>query len=101
MYYWKKQGETGLETPSRRYWDATTTHFLKEAIIHNSVWKEFEELFDMSGSNFTHHWKSFSDLRNTKFHSNDPISEAHLETGIGATKILRELASKATNQLNS
>jgi hypothetical protein len=98
---WKKQGETGLDIPSRRYWDATTTHFLKEAIIHKSVWKEFEELFDMSVSNFTHHWKSFSDLRNTKFHSNDPISEAHLETGIGATKILRELASKATNQLNS
>ena len=92
--YWKKQGQTGLDKPSTRYWDATTTATLLDAIIHKSVWKDFEQLMDISQSNFTQHWKYFSDLRNTKFHANEPISDAHLQAGIGATKILREIAHR-------
>ena len=84
---WKNKGEQGLEYPSRRFWDAMTTGSLKDAIVSKSIWPAFEKLLDVNKSNFTHHWKDFGDLRNTKFHSNEPLTPAHLEVGIGATKL--------------
>ncbi len=98
---WKKEGEENLDKPSRRYWDATTTGLLLDAMTHKGKWpKVFEDIIDMSVGNFRKHWEFYSKLRNTTFHSNEPLSEAHLEEGLGATKIVRVLASKALKKLD-
>jgi len=96
---WKGKGEPDLDFPSRRYWDAMTTGSLKDSIITKSVWPIFEELLGVKKGNFIHHWKDFGDLRNTKFHANDPPTAAHLEVGLGATKIVRSLAAKALKKI--
>jgi len=97
---WNKEGAINLESPSRRYWDACTTGDLYYAMTVKDRWpKIFEGLMDISKGNFQKHWEFFSNLRNTTFHSNEPLSEAHLEEGIAATKIVRAIASNALKQI--
>lgn len=97
---WKKKGVKGLDQPSLKYWDAMTTSALHECITTNKMWPKFKTVLNVSSSNFNMNWQIFSDLRNTFAHSNDAISDNHLDQGISTSKILHKLAVDAQNTLD-
>jgi hypothetical protein len=96
---WQKKGITGIEKPTRKYWDAMTLGMLREAIITKQMWSSFEDLIGVSLGTFETNWKIFADLRNTTFHANDPQTHDHLQQGVSTAKILIAYTKEAFEKL--
>lgn len=97
---WTKKGVKGLDKPSVKYWDAMTTGALKQCIVTKKMWPIFSEHLGISLGTFENNWKIFSELRNTVTHSNDSISEDHLNQGVSTSKILHKHAVDALKSLD-
>ena len=75
--------------------------FNEYAIKNKLIWPAFEEALEVKQETLTHHWRDFSNLRNTKFHSNEPHTEGALALGVGATKMIRSFAARALKKLST